>query len=308
MQIFSNGIGTSWGSSQIRSRDFFPTGQGNGWNLDRKKFDKMLADEVKKRNGVIFTSSKVVKYQKEKNKWNLLVKQGNGNTIHIDSDYVIDASGKNASFARNLGARWNILDNLVGIASVYEITNFDEDKSDTLIESNPNGWWYSTLIPKNRRVVVFMTDSDVAKDIELQNLSNWINSLENTLHIKKTIKNARLIEKPIIFPAYSQIIQEIDSSNWIPAGDAAASFDPLSSTGIGHAIISGIESARIAFDTLRNDGTLGTKYLKKVYGNFQQYLENRKYFYGIEKRWNNKPFWKRRQDKEQKNLILKFNP
>ncbi|HUT05323.1 MAG TPA: tryptophan 7-halogenase [Nitrosopumilaceae archaeon] len=297
MQIPSHGIDTSWGSTQLRSRDFFFTGQGNGWNLDRKRFDKMLADEVKKRNGIIFASTKVVKQQRKKNRWNLLVKQENKTTTQIKSNFVIDASGKNASFARSLGARWNVLDYLVAIASVYEISEPDEEQPYTLLESNPDGWWYSTLIPHNRRVVVFMTDSDIAKEVEMHKLENWDNALKKTLHIKKTIKNAKMIKNPIIFPAYSQIIQKIDNSLWVPAGDAVASFDPLSSIGIGHAIVSGIESARIAFDTIKSNGTLGPRYLEKVYVNFQQYLKNRAYFYEIEKRWKDKPFWKRRHAK-----------
>ena len=300
MQISSHGIDTSWGSTKIRSRDFFFTGQGNGWNLDRIRFDKMLANEVIKRKGIIFTSTKVVKQQREKSKWKLFVKQENKTVKQIFSNFVIDASGKNASFARNLGVRWNVLDYLVAIASVYEITDPHEEQPFTLLESNPDGWWYSTLIPHNRRVVVFMTDSDIAKEIEMQQLENWNNAFKKTLHIKKTIKNAILIKNPIIFPAYSQIIQKTKNSLWIPAGDAVASFDPLSSIGIGHAIVSGIESARIAFDTLQSDGTLENRYLKKVYENFQQYLKNRKYFYEIEQRWKDNPFWKRRQNNLQK--------
>jgi flavin-dependent dehydrogenase len=304
MQISSHGIDTSWGSTNLQSRDFFFTGQGNGWNLDRKRFDKMVADEVKKRNGIIFTSTKVVKQQREKNRWNLSVKQKNGNIMQINSDFIIEASGKNASFARSLGTRWSVLDYLVGVATVYEISNSKEEQPYTLLESTPNGWWYSTLIPHNRRVVVFMTDSDIAKKMELQKIENWEFGLKKTLHIKKTVKNANLIKNPTIFPAYSQIIQKTDISLWVPAGDAAASFDPLSSIGIGHALVSGIESARIAFDTIQFDGTLANRYLEKVYKNFQQYLQNRKYFYEIEKRWKDKLFWKRRQNKKEENLFL----
>jgi len=303
MQIPSHGIDTAWGSTHLRTRDFFFTGQGNGWNLDRKRFDKMLADEVKKRNGIIFTSTKIVTQQREKKKWSLFVKQENENITKIVSDFVIDASGKNASFARNLGSRWNVLDYLVGIAAIYKIKDFGEGQPYTLLESDPDGWWYSTLIPHKRRVVVFMTDSDIAKKRELQTLENWNNSLKKTLHIKKTIKNAELIKRPAIFPAYSQIIHKIGNSLWVPAGDAVASFDPLSSIGIGHAIVSGIESARIAFDTIQNDGTLGDRYLDKVYGNFQQYLKNREYFYKIEKRWENNLFWKRRHHLVNENTL-----
>lgn len=305
MQIPSHGIDTAWGSTQLQTRDFFFTGQGNGWNLDRKQFDTMLADEVKKRKGIIFTSTKIIKHNREKNSWNLVVKQDNKTIKIINSNFVIDASGKGASFSRSQGARWNVLDYLVAIASIYEIEDTDEEQPYTLLESNPDGWWYSTLIPNNRRVVVFMTDSDIAKELEVQNLDNWNNSIQKTLHIKKTIKDADLIKNPAIFPAYSQIIQKTENSLWIPAGDAVASFDPLSSIGIGHAIVSGIESARIAFDAIKNDGMLGKRYLDKVYGNFQMYLKNREYFYEIEKRWKDKPFWKRRQNSEKKDLFLK---
>jgi flavin-dependent dehydrogenase len=305
IQIPSNGIDTSWGSPNLQSRDFFFTGQGNGWNLDRRNFDKMLADKVKKRNGVIFNSVKFVKQEKEKSMWNLLVNKEDGSSMQINADFVIDASGKNASFARSLGCKWNVLDYLVGIASVYEIVDTDEEQPYTLLESTPDGWWYSTLIPGNRRIVVFMTDSDIAKKLERQKPENWENALKKTLHIKKTIKNAKLIRNPTLFPAYSQIIQNTNNLQWIPAGDAAASFDPLSSIGIGHAIVSGIESARIAFNTIQSDGALGDRYIEKVYGNFQQYLKNRKYFYEIEKRWKDKPFWKRRQSKIEMNLFQK---
>lgn len=307
MQIPSHGIDTSWGNNHLRTRDFFFTGQGNGWNLDRKKFDKMLAEEVGKRKGIILTSTKVAKQQREKNKWNLFVKKGNEEIRKIVSGFVIDASGKNASFARNLGTRWNVLDYLVAIASVYEIGDLSENQSYTLLESNPDGWWYSTLIPHKRRIVVFMTDSDIAKEKEIQKIENWKNSLTKTLHVKKTTKNAKLIKNPTIFPAYSQIIQKIENSFWVPAGDAVASFDPLSSIGIGHAVVSGIESGRIAFDTLKSKGVLRERYLKKVNANFQQYLKNRSYFYEIEKRWEEKPFWRRRQNLQNENISQQYN-
>jgi flavin-dependent dehydrogenase len=245
----------------------------------------------------------VVNQQREKNQWRLFVKQSKEPDKQIISDFVIDASGKNASFARSQGTQWNIFDCLVAIATVYEITEIDEVQSTTLLESNPDGWWYSTLIPNKTRVVVFMTDSDIAKKKFLQKQENWDKALLQTLHIKKTIKNANIIKNPTIFPAYSQVINKLKNSCWIPAGDAVASFDPLSSIGIGHAIVSGIESARIAFDTIKNDGILRNQYLKKVFRNFKVYQQNREYFYEIEQRWKDNPFWKRRNKMRNEKLF-----
>jgi len=295
MQIPSYGIESSWGSSSLLSRNFFFTGQGNGWNLDRTRFDKMLADEVSKRNGVIFTKTRVTKTQRSDNGWNLTIQNINGSTNQIHSNFVIDASGKSASFARGLGARWKILDNLVAVASVYEIFETYEEQIQTLLESTPNGWWYSTLVPNQQRIVVFLTDSDIVKEFNFQKIEQWNDAIKKTNHIKKTLKNSNLIKNPNIFPAYSQIIQSTNNSLWIPAGDTLASFDPLSSIGIGHAIVSGIEAARIVFDTLKYDGTLARDYFKKEYSIFEQYLKNRFHFYNFENRWRENPFWQRRQ-------------
>jgi flavin-dependent dehydrogenase len=292
--ITSQGLDAAWGSSKILSRDYFFTVEGNGWNLDRQMFDSMLAESVKKRNGSLFTSTKISRQNKNNEVWDLVATRSNDTKIRLQANFVIDASGKKASFARNLGAKWRVLDYLVGIATMYDIPVCNEISS-TLIESTSEGWWYSTPIPNNKRIVAFMTDSDIARKIKIQKLAIWNLFLKKTLHIRKTIDGARLFFTPKIFPAYSQIIKKSNPSGWVPAGDAIASFDPLSSIGIGHAIVSGIEAARVAYNTIKSDGRLLSQYLDNAIANFDQYVNNRKHFYGYEKRWKENPFWKRRQ-------------
>jgi flavin-dependent dehydrogenase len=287
-------IDAAWGTSKIHSRDFFFTGQGHGWNLDRQLFDKMMADEVKNRSGNLFTSTKIIGYEKTKKNWNLLALKKDGKKIHLQSKFVIDASGKKAVFGRMLGAKWHVIDNLIGLACLYDIKTSEDESSTTLLESTQNGWWYSSLLPNNKRVVVFMTDSDIAKKLEMQQMFTWVSWLKKTLHIHKTVLDAKLIAGPKIFPAYSQIIKKTQLLEWIPTGDAISSFDPLSSIGIGHAIMSGIQTARIAYNHLDSYDRLLQQYLDSVTENFSIYLNNRKHFYGYEKRWHDKPFWKRR--------------
>jgi flavin-dependent dehydrogenase len=292
----SYGIDAAWGTSRVLTRDFFFTGQGNGWNLDRGKFDSMMANAVAKRNGYLFTSTKILWQKKDGNQWCLTAVRSDNTKVILHTDFVIDGGGKNASFARNLGMKWHILDHLVGIAALYQIKTTEDEQSYTLVESTKDGWWYSTLLPRNKRIVVFMTDGDIAKKIGLNKTSIWNNWLKKTLHIQKTIKGAKMIKSPKVFPAHSQIIKKTNLVDWIPAGDAVASFDPLSSVGIGHAIVSGIEAARVAHNTLKSDGRFIEQYLVKVFDNFDQYLINRKHFYSYEKRWKDSLFWKRRQN------------
>lgn len=292
--ILSHGIDAAWGTSKILSRDFFFSGHGNGWNLNRNTFDLMLINTVKKRKGKLLTSSKIHSYEKNKQNWQFVIHKDNETSINLEAKFVIDASGKNASFARSLGTKWHVIDNLVGVACVYSIENNFDEKSYTLVESVSNGWWYSSMIPNNKRVVVFMTDSDISASLKLQYQKNWNVLLKKTLHIQKTIPDAKKITGPNIFSAHSQVITEADFSGWVPAGDVAASFDPLSSIGIGHALVSGSHCAVIAENALQSDGRLMLGYLNGISKNFEQYLRNRQHFYNFEKRWTDEPFWKRR--------------
>jgi len=83
--------------------------------------------------------------------------------------------------------------------------------------------------------------------------------------------------------------------DWIACGEAAASFDPLSSMGIGYALASGIQAARIAAATLAGDGNAAALYATDVRRHYDAYLTKRRAYYAIEQRWPESAFWKRRR-------------
>lgn len=289
----SYGIDAAWGTSRLLSRDFLFTFHGNGWHLDRTKFDHMMASRVLKKGGTLFTNMDILT-QKQNKKWKIVAVDRNDRKHVLTADFVIDASGKNAVFARKLGANWKVLDNLVGIVGFYRQGRQKKSQQRMTMESVPDGWWYSSPLPRNRQVVVFMTDSDIAKKIGI--IDNWNVLVKKTTHIKKAIRG-KLISTPQIYPAYSHIIQKIPKRNWLPAGDVASSFDPVSSMGIGYAILSGIHAARKAYEQLTGDTISISNYMGNINENFQQYLSRRSYYYQTETRWKDEPFWQRRLTK-----------
>jgi len=292
--IPSQGIDASWGSNKILSRNFLFTGQGVGWHLDRQMFDKMISKAVKKRNASLLTQTKLLKSNRTGKNWNLLVQGSDTSKMHLQANFVIDASGKSASFARGLGIKWKIFDNLVGTAGVYDMGTNKDVQHATLIESVPDGWWYVAPIPDNKKITVFMTDADIAKTKQIDNPDNWNVEIDKTLHIKNAVKDGVLATPLKIFPAYSHMIMDTNLNNWIPAGEAASSFDPLSSMGIGYAMLSGIHAARVAYNIVKSNGDFLSLYINDIIRNFENYLQNRRRFYRYEKRWSDRPFWKRR--------------
>ena len=286
-------IDASWGTERIFSREFFFTAQGTGWNLDRRLFDKMLMDKVLKKNATLFLSTVICTANKNE-KWNLTAVNNQNEQIQITTNFIIDATGKKSTFLRNLSAEWKVYDYLIGIGGVLEEMPTQNDSSVTLLETTTHGWWYLTPIRGNKMVVVFMTDGDIANENNLKDMRIWQDYLEQTIHISKRITSTQISEINL-FPAYSQLLIKLPDLNVIPVGDAASSFDPLSSIGIGHAISSGIHGAQIVYEKLHSgDGHLD-KYIQNLQQNFSEYLLNKKYYYGIEKRWKENLFWKRRQ-------------
>jgi flavin-dependent dehydrogenase len=73
-------------------------------------------------------------------------------------------------------------------------------------------------------------------------------------------------------------------------------FDPLSSMGIGYAIASGIQAARFAANALSGNDPQFHLYRDDVNNHFNAYIARRRDYYNLERRWSDRPFWRRRQE------------
>jgi len=263
----------AWGSADVVSRDFLFTGGGDAWHLDRAQFDASLAQLVVARGGTVLTGTPFT-------------------ADTLGARYVIDATGRHAAFARTRGAHAIAEDTLTGLVAVFE--GGQEAQTATLVEAVEDGWWYSARLPENRLVVAFMTDADIIRTGHLHERETWLARLGATHPTRIRVADAQLVHGPVACPAHSQILEPVAGDGWIAAGDAAVGFDPLSSMGIGYAITSGIQAARIAAGSLGGDKEHAQLFAADVKKHYAAYLARRKAYYAIEKRWPDSPFWKRR--------------
>jgi len=272
----------AWGSPDVVSRDFLFTGGGDAWHLDRNRFDASLAQLVRERGGTVLTGTSVHKVEPG---WVI-----NG---EIHARYVIDATGRHASFARTQGAHATADDHLTGLVAVFE--GGEDSQTATLVEAVEDGWWYSARLPDHRTVVAFMTDADVVRAGHLHEQDAWLERLGETRPTRLRIVNAQLVQGPVACPAHSQTLEPVAGEGWIAAGEAAAGFDPLSSMGIGYAIASGIQAARVAASSLGGNTDHARVYASDVTQHYRAYLAKRQAYYQLEKRWPDSPFWERRR-------------
>ncbi|HEY0781088.1 MAG TPA: NAD(P)/FAD-dependent oxidoreductase, partial [Thermoanaerobaculia bacterium] len=196
-----------------------------------------------------------------------------------------------------LGARRLDYDQLVGLVGFFDLPPGDRLHR-ALVEAIPCGWWYSAPLPGGGAVAGLFTDSDLVRDLGLLDEAVWGDLLAASPHTRDALCGGRLRERPQLVPAPSQRLLETAGPGWIAAGDAAASFDPLSSMGVGHAVTSGIHAARVAHDALSGDGALLAPYIRGVDRHGREYLDLRERTYGLERRFADQPFWARRQRRE----------
>lgn len=292
----SYGTAAAWGSHEILTRDFLFTGRGTAWHLDRREFDKLMAGLVSERGGMLMTDAVVERETHDQQGWQLWIRCSTSrNRSELRARFVIDASGKQAVFARRNGARRKVGDRLMGIVGLFSCADQTRRDSFTLVEAAPMGWWYSALLPGQRMAVAFMSDSDLVRRHGWHRRDRWLELLASSRHVRARVEPGTLEDKLTVCPAYSQILEPMAGERWLAAGEAAAGFDPLSSMGIGYALISGIEAARAVHNALTGDGKLTAGYTASVARHYADYGEQHRQYYSMEQRWPDSPFWARRR-------------
>jgi hypothetical protein len=155
--------------------------------------------------------------------------------------------------------------------------------------------------------VAFMSDPEIVRELRPQHTPGWRASLESAPQTRARLNGGSSPETLFARSAGSHWLRPTGGKCWLAVGDAVAAFDPLSSMGIGHALSTGMHAARAVNAALEGDDDLLNEYSWSIAENFKRFLEIRRVFYAIERRWAGAPFWLSRQTCPQE-AIGSFSP
>ena len=292
------GTCAAWGSDALHENEFFFQPAQRGWHLDRRRFDAMLAHEAANRGVVFYRDWKFLDSHLDGSKKFRLTIAGNGGQRKlIDAAFVVDATGRLAAFAAHQGVQKSFEDRLLAVFMFFQFDPADEfTETYTLVEACEQGWWYSALLPDGKLAVGFMSDSDIIKSRRLISFRVWLDLLETTRHTRKRVTNAQPVGAPVTYPASSRRLAQTAGNGWLAVGDAATTFDPLSSAGIMKGLRSGVLASYAIGDFFKGNTSGLEKYEALLRREFETYLATRADYYGREKRWTNSVFWQRRHE------------
>lgn len=261
------GVAMAWGSSELDHRDYLLSPGGAGWILDRAAFDRRLLERAAEAGAVLLPPGRVPEVARHGGGWRV---------GEVGADFLVDATGRSSALARQMGVRRRRLDRLVAVGGWLR-GGSDADRT-LLVEAVPYGWWYTAVLPGDRRVAVLLADAGTVRP------EDWLSALEDTVHVRRrTLGRGWRPQGPSrSADASSGALEAPGGPGWVAVGDARRSFDPLSSRGLVQALRDGLDlgAAPVSVEGHRSEVTT--------------YLAMRAEAYGLESRFRAEPFWEAR--------------
>ncbi|WFB10737.1 tryptophan 7-halogenase [Streptomyces sp. LX-29] len=235
-------------------------------------------------------------------------------TCVLHASYVVDATGARARVARRLGARLLATDHLVAVGALLPAADGADggaggggshgdggggttgrcgEERTSLVESVPYGWWYTAPLPHGRRVVMAVTDADLARPAGLRTAPGWWGALRATRHVAELlVGHGGRVERTVLSAGTSRTVPAA-GPGWVAVGDAASATDPLAVRGITAALATGLAAAAAIAADAAGDRAALPRYARVVDAVHTEFLHARAAYYQAERRWDG-PFWQRR--------------
>jgi flavin-dependent dehydrogenase len=206
--------------------------------------------------------------------------------------------GRSAKFAAALGHRPRFADRLVGVAAIVRLREKTSPDHATLVEARENGWWYSSPVPGGKLVLVWMSDADIVHGDGFAQREHWMAHLHAAPATSARALKAEVPDRITTWSARSHCLDTVCGPRWVAVGDAASSWDPLSSAGILKALRTGKLGAFAVLDAIRGVEGGFAKYRRIISAEYARYQQDKRDVYRMERRWSRAPFWQRRHQDE----------
>jgi flavin-dependent dehydrogenase len=299
--VASAGIAAAWGQPEVSVQDSIFDPYGTGWHVDRQALDRMLATAAEESGAVIYPGARLRQWQHDSRGWRLNATLDD-RTVSLRAHFLIDATGRSSILTRWMGVPRVRYDRLVGILGLIRTESAGlRGAAHALIESRPFGWWYSAALPGQRVVAGYLTDAEQLASSQKRPDRLWRDQLwaaPFTGDAVGPIVNAAV--KVRVVTAATQRRQRFAGHRWLAIGDAAIALDPLSGHGVLHALENGLAATHALTGSDRPRGL--AEYAAAQEQQFADQMRLRAWYYGLETRWPQSPFWKCRQLTEIANI------
>ncbi len=230
-----------WGDAEPAVDDFLRRGLPHGYHLDREAFDRWLREEAIDAGAMLCTPVEHIQVERVEGRFTVRC-QYRGNVVELRAALLVDATGRSAFLARQMGAGIHRSDRLVALALLAEAAEDSRLRGLSMVEAFEDGWIYAAGLPGGQCMITVMSDDDIAREGHYREPSVFRALIQNTRHIGPALRLPEDIQV-VTAAAASQYSDRAVGAGWIAVGDALIAFDPLTSSGIAGALDDGLSAA-----------------------------------------------------------------
>lgn len=284
---------SAWGEERWSYRDALDNPEGGGWHVLRHRFDAGLRDHAAAL-GVERIHGRAGDIVFREGLSHVSVSCGDGSPARtLEARFVVDATGRHAAISRKQGVKRRRLSEQLAAVGWLRHPEDDVDQT-TRLKSVEDGWWYTARLPKGLRVVAFHgLPHEVAQ--RMRRPETFAERCNAAGLLPYEVRPSELVEPLRAVDAGVQTGEQVAGPGWLAVGDAALSFDPLSSQGVLFALYSGIRGGEAVIQCLGRPALaerLLDDYEQKVRGVLAANQRARRLFYASERRYPESAYWR----------------
>lgn len=282
----------AWGTAEPVERDALRNPDGNGWMLNRARFERRLRAVACARGALLLAPARLIELSRTGDKWLAKVSQG-GTLTTLRASVVLDAGGRSSKALTRHGARRVVGDRLICASLRTHQGRFPAAL--TQIEAEAEGWWYASPLPGGGGVLAFHTDADLLPPRVSRSAAELLQRAKALPMLSAVAEDFVGEELRVrVCAANSSWLEPAAGEAWIACGDAALAVDPLAAQGLFHALYTGLAAAEMITRHLSGEPGSLQEYANEIKNIQAAYRLHMSAWYGIERRWPNRQFWARR--------------
>jgi flavin-dependent dehydrogenase len=229
-------------TNEFLFNDVFRCVQATSYQVKRALFDKILLDHTAENGCTVKQETAVKEISFDQDGVTVTTSTGAG----FRAGYVVDCSGR----ASLLGSKFRLKKSYSHLKKVALFAHFedvaigsDEDLALTHMVRGENKWFWLIPINKVKTSIGVVMDSHEFKRMKLDPERAFEKICDSYPPLVDRLKNARRVMPVQTTSDYSYRNRRFTGDRWISAGDAAGFIDPVWSSGVYIAILSGEKAA-----------------------------------------------------------------
>lgn len=250
--IKKHGVQWVWGESRepwtVYFKDALAMPYDYGYQVERGAFDKMLLDNAREHGVDVREQHRVTDFALHDDETvTVTFRDAEGATAMVRARWILDASGQGGMVTKRFHQQnWDPYLKNLAVWSYWKGAKRPSgiDAGNTFLPAFDDGWWWFIPLRDDITSIGAVVDSKVLQQHRAAGMeAYYADCLARTPELAERLRDAERTDAVHIARDWSYAYDRFTGNGYIAVGDAACFIDPLFSTGVHLAMLSGLLAA-----------------------------------------------------------------